>query len=131
MKNVSDSGGSDAYVDQSENQDCLLRSSVVRRKESDPTKPSFVASQPRGCARFITVEPAVFGTMFLVMLHGILSKEYFYQRIALQYNFTQNVTTQLSCEDSKNNESGPDYELHQKVSAETASLSLYLGIASE
>lgn len=126
MNTVSEDNGVD------NDQDNLVKSSVIQRKEEYIDEKAWVtAGKPNGCKRFVTVEPAVIGSMFLITLYSIVSKEYFYQRIASDYNFTRNSTTKNSCGDIKVNESDPDYELHQKISAETASLSLYLGLASE
>lgn len=133
MTGINKPGESNAYIDEIEtcDQDNLLKSSVIRGEEPMDEKSEPVLHQPRGSTRLITVEPAVIGSMFLLSLYSILAKEYFYHRIAADYNLTEINTTGSSCEGLKQNESDPDYELRQKVSAETAALSLYLDISSE
>lgn len=130
MERDSDPDPLDFYVDDVEtiDQDDLLKSSVSRRHDSTGRKYTVFSRQHR-CFRFITVEPAVVVSTFLMTLYSILSKEYFYQRIASDYNLTRNNTEEPSCRGI--NQSDPDYELHQMVSAETAALSLYLSISSE
>lgn len=133
MKGIIDAGESDVNTDENEtllDADYLQKSSVIRRKESIDETTTLVTRQPHSCTRLITVEPPLVGTMFLLALYSIISKEYFYQRIASEYNFTGYNTTGQSC-GVIFNESDPDYQMHEKVSAETAALSLYLDISSK
>lgn len=103
----------------------------MQEEEAD-TRRVQIAGQCRGSVNYITVEPAVFCTMFVVNSYNILSKQYIYQRVASDNGLAyHNKTADISCSAIKANQSDPSYMLERNISAETASWTLYLSIGRE
>lgn len=79
---------------------------------------------------YITVEPAIIGSLFVLYLYSMLGKQYVFFRLAQDYNLTK-TSWETSCNGTSAESDDQDYILFQKVSTETSQWIIYFSIASK